>query len=387
METTTTTRVKPKFIALLTSGAGSALNAGMLWFNLISLNVAYKNLQNDRSLETGTGFAASFLGLAGATAATLVSVRAAHKLVILRYRQAAPGMAFGNGIMKFLDSDIFARAAGYPATVLGFISDRSRALNQETNGDQTRANYTFTGGLATATGSIITLETALALAGPTVVVPFAGWAAMALIVVGVAVIAGGVYLHAKANERVHSPIELWAARSIFGNRRNDGEARRGITLDHNYMLPAFASLQSEVKEWHSDNYRPRLITAKEALHLGVPSIGTQWHKDTDWSYVAPETITPSGTAKSNSKVELSILLPGFILGASQWSAKRASKIEPHELDISSIMPTPHLISAGLILHFEAITSHYQHASLHLVYTVHHRLSETTEINSTFRLER
>ncbi len=57
-----------------------------------------------------------------------------------------------------------------------------------------------------AAGSIVVLEAGLSIAGVTSFVPFAGWAAAALVLVGVAIIAGGLYLHAKAHERQHSPI-------------------------------------------------------------------------------------------------------------------------------------------------------------------------------------
>lgn len=116
-----------------------------------------------------------------------------------------------------------------------------------------------------AIGSAVVLEAGLAIAGVTSVVPFAGWAAAALVLVGVAIIAGGLYLHAKAHERLHSPIELWAARSIFGNRINDGEAHADINLDFDKKLPAFTSLQTEIKAWHNEHYGPKLLSAEQAL--------------------------------------------------------------------------------------------------------------------------
>ncbi len=387
VETTTTTRVKPKFIALLTSVAGSALNAGMLWFNLISLNVAYKNLQNDRSLETGAGFAASIFGVIGATAAALVSARAAHKLVVLKFRPAAPGMAFGNGIVKFLGSNLFARIAGYPAIVSGLIADGLKIKRQHDNGASSAARYTLAGGLTTAAGSVLTLEAALAIAGPTVFVPFAGLAAAALVAVGMAVILGGMYLHSKANEYLHTPIELWAARSIFGNRINDGESRSGIVLNSSRKLPRFSSLQSETKAWHIESYRPRLLSADEARHLGAVPMDTKWHDDNDRSYTILESITPYGTAKSNAEVELTVLLPAFALGISQWSVESTSPLERYELDMSSTAPATHMVAAGLILNFKGIASNYRYASLGIKYQINHGYAVETEITSNFRLER
>ncbi|AIR90631.1 T6SS effector BTH_I2691 family protein [Pseudomonas cremoricolorata] len=387
VETTTTTRVKPKFIALLTSGAGSALNAGMLWFNLISLNVAYKNLQNDRSLETGTGFAASIFGVIGATAAALVSARAAHKLVALKFRATAPGMAFGNGIIKFLGSKLFARLTGYSAIGLGIASDLSKAQRQYDNGDSISTAYTLAASFTTAAGSIITLEAALAIAGPTVVVPFAGLAAAAIVLVGAALIIGGMYFYAKADERRHSPIELWVARSVFGNRQNDGEFRTGITLDKQLKLPNFSSLQAEVLAWHCETYRPRLLSAKDTRSLGLPHLDTKWHDSSNWTEEKPGSIVSYYKFEPNSTVELSILLPGFISGTSEWSNVPDQKSNPDELDFMLSKPSTYLVRAGLVLSFVAIASNQKKASLSISYSANQGLAEEEIITSKFRLER
>ncbi|MFV3289710.1 T6SS effector BTH_I2691 family protein [Pseudomonas sp. NY11955] len=387
IELTTTARVKPTFLGLLTSGGGGGLNAGMLWFNVLSLKTAYNSLQKSNAPEYTLGFASSIFGVIGAAAATLVSVRATQKAVMLRLSSTAPGMAFGNGIVKFLSSNLFARLAGYPAIVFSLLSDFAKAWRQNENGNEAAAAYTVTGGLTMAIGSAVVLEAGLAVAGATSFVPFAGWAAAALVLVGVAIIAGGLYLHAKAHEHLHSPIELWAARSIFGNRNNDGEERPGITLDYEKKLPAFASLQSEIKAWHNEHYGPKLLSAEQAQSLGVTHVNTRWHQNNHWSPPNWTAITHNEVSTPQPTAEFTVLLPGFVLGVSEWSGRLNALRDDHGTDVLPVTPTGYIVGAGLVLHFENTLASQKHVSLHLAYSANQGLDEDNETLSIFRLER
>ncbi|QDY38536.1 T6SS effector BTH_I2691 family protein [Pseudomonas putida] len=387
IELTTTARVKPNFLGLLTSGGGGGLNAGMLWFNILSLKTAYNSLQKNDAPEYTLGFASSIFGVIGAAAATMVSVRATQKAVMLKLSPTAPGMAFGNGIIKFLSSNLFARLAGYPAIAFSLFSDISKGMRQLKSGGSTAGGYTLAGGVTMAIGSAVALEAGLAVAGATTLVPFAGWAAAALVLVGVAIIAGGLYLHAKAHEHLHSPIELWAARTVFGNRINDGEGRPGITLDFENKLPAFASLQTEIKAWHNEHYGPKLLMAEQALSLGITKVDTKWHRNDQWSPPNWTAITHNEVATPQPTVEFTVLLPGFRLGVSEWSGSLSALRDNQGMDVFPIAPTGHLVGAGLVLHFENTLTNQNHVLLHLAYSANQGLDEDNESLATFRLER
>ncbi|ANI03125.1 hypothetical protein A210_10965 [Pseudomonas putida SJTE-1] len=387
IELTTTARAKPNFLGLLTSGGGGGLNAGMLWFNILSLKTAYNSLQKSDAPEYTLGFASSVFGVIGAAAATLVSVRATQKAVMLRLSATAPGMAFGNGVIKFLSSNLFARLAGYPAIAFSLFSDLSKGMRQLDSGNSTAGGYTLAGGVTMATGSVVALEAGLAVAGVTSIVPFAGWAAAALVLVGIAIIAGGLYLHAKAQEHLHSPIELWAARSIFGNRINDGEIRIEIILDHEKKLPAFPSLHAEIKAWHDENFGPKLISAEQALTLGITKVDTRWNQNNHWSPPNWTAITHNEVGTFQPTVEFTVLLPGFRLGVSKWSGSLSSLHDDQRMDVFPIAPTGHIVGAGLVLHFENTLTNQEHISLHLAYSANQGLDEDNETLSIFRLER
>lgn len=386
IELTTTAHMKPNFIGLLTSGSGGALNAGMLWFNVISLKTAYNSLQKSSAPEYTLGFASSIFGVIGAAAATLVSVRATQKAVMLRLSPTAPGMAFGNGITSFLSSKLFARLAGYPAIGFGFFSDSAKAHRQLANGDAVAAIYTVSGGAGIALGSAVVLEAGLAVAGATSLVPFAGWAAAALVLAGAAIIAGGIYLHSKAYERLHSPIELWAARCIFGNRLNDGEIRPEIVLDLDNKLPTFTSPHTEIKAWYKEHYGPKLLSAEQALSLGVRNIDTKLSQNNYWAPPDWAAITQNNVTSPQRTVEFAVLLPAFSLGTSTWSGSLSSAREDGGLDIFQPIPICHITEAGLILHFKNTLTDQKRISLLLSYSVSQGPGENSEHTSIFHLE-
>ncbi|NQD74601.1 hypothetical protein HP547_09005 [Pseudomonas sp. CrR7] len=296
-------------------------------------------------------------------------------------------MAFGNGVIQFLSSNLFARLAGYPAIAFSLFSDGAKGVRQFKNGNRAAAVYTLGGGLTMAIGSAVVLEAGLAVAGATSIVPFAGWAAAALVLVGVGIIAGGLYLHAKAHEHLHSSIELWAARSIFGNRINDGEIRAEITLDHEKKLPAFTSLHAEIKAWHREHYGPKLLSAEQAQSLGVNNVDSRWRQNNHWAPPDWAAITRNEVATTQPTAEFVVLLPSFVLGVSEWAGSLAAFRNDQGMDVFPITPTGHIAGAGLILHFERPLPHHKSISLRLAYCPNQGLDDDSEILSTFHLER
>ncbi|MFB4394882.1 MULTISPECIES: T6SS effector BTH_I2691 family protein [unclassified Pseudomonas] len=363
VELTTTARVKPNFAGLLAANTGASLNAGMLWFNVISLKGAYNSLQKSDAPEYTTGFAASIFGVMGAAAAAMVSARAAQKVVMMRLSSTAPGMAFGNGLIHFLSSKLFTRILGYPAILLGLLSDSLKALRQAQNGDDTSGTLSFFAGLAIAVGSVAILEGTLAIATTTALIPLIG--RIAVILLGGAALAVGIYGHFKAHERLHSPIELWAARSIFGTRLNDGESRDTIGLDSELKLPRYKSLAEEIEQWHAAYYMPILLSTDEAKSLDISTTKNLWNHKFTWSQPNWTEITHNEVTSTAPTVELVILLKEFRLGQSTWS----SDLLTSNTSKSIVLPNPHchITPYGLVLLFKTAAREEQQTKLKITY--------------------
>jgi len=349
VELTTTLRVKPKLLGMLTSGGGGVLNAGMLVFNLISLQGAYNSLQGSDAAEYQLGFAASIFGVIGAASATLVSVRATQKIVMLRLNPTAPGMAFGNGLIKFLSSNLFSRIFGYPSIFFGLGSDTEKARRQEKNGDSIAASLTRKGGMAIAMGSVLMVEGASALGGTVLLVSIT---AAAIILIGAAIAGAGIYFHSKAHERIHRSIELWAARSIYGTRLNDGESRAHIKLNHDKKLPRYQNLYEEIEDWYAQYYSPMMLSKENLNKLGLQKLDSYYFDSENWSLPDWNSIHYHSRGTPRVFIEASIFLKEFILGQSTWSAtydtQPATSSSPIPMQISCFA-----VDTGLIINFKA----------------------------------
>lgn len=390
VEATLMKRVRPNVASTATTSGGGVLNVAMLYFNVIALKSAFGTLRSDPSFEYAAGFASAIFGVIGAVVASGVSARSVYKILVLRYTASAPGMAFGNGVTSFVTGNLFSRLVGYPAILFGLASDGAKAIRQRQHGDDTAALYTATGGVAVAFGSALILEAGMAIAGSTSVIPVAGWAAAAVVLVGVGIVAGGVWLHAQAAARIHSPMELWAARGVFGTRQNDGEKRIDIVLDADKRLPSYpGGVSEEVKAWYASYYAPVLLTESDAKSLGLRGIGSAWHRNLlawsppDWGGIVSGQVPTTPT-----EAEFAVLLRGYVTGQSHWSATLSI---PHGSDQKRTQitgrPTCYLVAGGLVLHLKREVSDIYKMVLSVDYKPNLGLDEGADASAQFELER
>ncbi|MFR0675248.1 T6SS effector BTH_I2691 family protein [Enterobacterales bacterium AW_CKDN230030176-1A_HGKHYDSX7] len=385
IEMTTTSRVKPKLLGMLTSGGGGVLNAGMLLFNLISLQGAYNSLQESDAAEYQLGFAASIFGVIGAASATLISARATQKIVVLRLGLTTPGMAFGNSLAKFLTSNLFARISNYPGIFLGLLSDLKKFNRQLENGDITAARFTRKGGLAIAIGSILMLEGPLALGGIAAITSIKPLVATAIALIGVSVIGIGIYFHSEAHKRIHSPVELWAARSLYGTRQNDGEPREDIGLDHENKLPGYKGIYEEIKDWHEQHYAPLMLPKENLKTLGLQNLNTYSSNSNRWLLPDWNSIHYHPAPKPTLSIEASILLKGFMIGQSNWSATYGAQPNTTLPTTDSIKIACYIVDGGLILNFRADLENTNNLTIEISYQPNHEMLQATAITKKFIL--
>jgi len=231
------------------------------------------------------------------------------------------------------------------------------------------------------------MEGALAIAGPTAVIPVAGWAAAAIVLIGAGILAGGLALHSQAKARIHRPIELWAARSVFGTLENDGERRENITLDQRKRLPAYSSVSEEIKSWYAAYFAPALLDEEQARAFGVLGVDSRWHDDTAWRMPNWGKIATNSVAEEPSVAEFTILLPDYVLGQSDWKYELSESLADQNKVSIAGEPTIYIVEKGLIAHFKNDMQNYSNLVLDVIYKPNEGLDENAEAPANFVLER
>jgi len=383
LEETTTLKVVPKISAIVKASGAGALNIGMLWFNIISLRTAYEALKADDAIEYSSGFVSSIFAVSASVGATLSSSHATARIIQSRYTSGLPQGVFGKNVLGLLATNGFSRWLGYPAIFSGLFSDLSKAYRQSKHGDHVSALYTASGGLAMFIGSSLVLEGGLAILGPTFFIPVAGWIAATVVLAGMAVVAGGLYLFSQAAARKHTPLELWVARSIFGNRLNDGEVRHHLTLDHESKLPAYPGLSEELQAWHVAYHEPLLLERITLKGASPRELRSAWH------YAPPVSPLARDLALYGepSLAEFTVLLKNFVIGNSTWTAHfmgYSAKAERETVNTYSV--TCFEIPTALILNFKCPVNKFHKIALSITYLPYSAFGESDPVYATFYLE-
>jgi hypothetical protein len=209
---------------------------------------------------------------------------------------------------------------------------------------------------------------------------------VALAMLGAAIIVGGFYLYSTAVERIHTPMELWAARSIFGTRLNDGEHRPNVSLDYKLKLPAFPSINEELNAWHETFFTPTVISSDQLMALGLGELENTWSNTESrpiphWNKTTEQKELPQSTA------EFSIFLRDFVLGQSAWSATLSGGRKDSQVTTLPATPVCYLTYYGLVLNFKVDASTADEVILDVIYHPNQGLLDNTETQNRFKLER
>ena len=367
--------VRPTFKALVNAAVGAGINHGVLYFNVINLMSAYNDISKRQSLYNVTNFAEAIFGTVGALGAAAVSIRSTYVTVIARTTTSMPGVAYGAGVTKLLESKLFGRITGWGGIGFCLATDWQKAYQLNKAGNKSAARATFYGGAAVAIGSVAILEASLAAAAGTATVPVAGW----IIAAGILLIAGGLWLFSRAAAAKNRPLELWATRSVFGNRMGDGEERNDVPLDQDGRPLAYPNLLEEIQGWYFSRYAPVLLDDDAAEELGWEGADSSWHDN----YGYPDT------------AEFTVLLPGFLIGQSTWDGNTSSSVEKPAPNGSIILfgnlPEARISQHGLLLrfHHQAYTNEHgdlERMNLRINYKPNQGIDENAKVFMFFQLE-
>lgn len=389
IEQTQTSTVKPKLKSLSATAIGAGFNFGVVYFNVINLGYALKTVESKFPYETAANLASALMGLISALGAAALSTRTAYAAVMAKLGYKIPGLAYSIAVKNIVHSKLYSRLTGAPAIFLGLLSDilKGRRLGQ--GGNDTARNYTYAGGSSVALGSgmlvgrkaiVMVLSRGMAAAGFSALIPGVGWIGAAVVLAGVGFFAAGVWFHTQAAAEKHSPIELWVARSQFGNLKNDGEQRDGVILDKDLRLPRYADANSEMKGWYQAFFAPILLDSDQAHAIGLGHMASGWRDK--WF--------------SEDQIDIVVLLPGYIVGHSTWdgtlgtisSRWRNTQIFGPTLPLITVFGVePDLIvtRAGLVLHYQIHIKDAATILMTVEYNLNQGLDETAVAQASFTL--
>lgn len=384
LEQTQTSTVKPKLKSLSATAMGAGFNYGMVYLNIINLGYALKTVERKYSHEAALNFASALLGVISSISAAATSTRSAYSAVIAKLGYKIPGLVFSVAIKKLIFSRLYSSAIGGFAIIAGIASDTLKANRLFQNGNEAAGNYTYAGGTLVAVGSGVLLGTSAiakilsggaAVAGASATVPVVGWVAAAVVLTGVAFLAGGMWFHSLAAAETHSSMELWAARCQFGNLKNDGEHREGLLLDKNLNLPRYVDISTEMKDWYQAFFSPILLDSDQIESMDLNGMESGWHDR--WF--------------SEDDIEFVVLLPGFVMGQSTWdgglgSVGRVVGLGLPPTTVFGVEPACVVTSAGLVLHFKIKDMDFSNAILAIEFKPNQGLDEEAIASANFLLE-
>ncbi|WP_081951613.1 PAAR domain-containing protein [Pseudomonas cremoricolorata] len=136
--------------------------------------------------------------------------------------------------------------------------------------------------------------------------------------------------------------------------------------------------------WDIEHYKPRLLSTLQVMELSI--VQAKRHDLSPTIHAPLTSIIYHPPIAASALVELSILLPGFVLGTSQWFGGFDYSPELDKPGGVANPPNSYITDAGLALHFRHLSSNATQVRLTISYKPNHGIDEMDTLSQTFRLE-
>lgn len=247
--------VAGKFATRFSVGAASV---GLLIFSTIYIFSALDAYNTNPNFPNKANFLAAGLGAIAGINALLTSVESLVKRNSLDKGIAFAGEVYTNRAFRWAAAKNVGVWLGSIAILISFASDMTKGLLNQTDGGPFRILSAIFGGLGSSIilfgGSLATL---LAFT------PLIGW-----ILIGISLVAIGIWLGLEADERNHTHYEAWVNRTEFGMLEADENTTE--------KLKEWSDLNTTLQEYFNVRYKPTVVDSTLAKYLGHPEIYTQW---------------------------------------------------------------------------------------------------------------